>query len=310
MVDRIGINPGITTLTTAAPVAPAPRRPNNPSNLRTHFLRIVGEGVRFTPEDGIANFNENPFLEGTEQFIQYNALTRDRREAVERQFLKYPDVPIIQLPSKRRLSQPTLKMPFESLHDIRMRLTHGYVFVGATLFYVNDVREIEGDFLLILQDTNDQKFKCWYNKTNCIDLRTPEPQYITEDNLPGFFFRPPYKQQRQAINHDNTYVKTVGKTNPHHCHPKALVKGLSRECLVWKPVIYDLMTKARAVQSLRLSKDIAVYRNEQDQLMAEYRGRPLGEVKDDTIFCHPLDAKKNWINRDAAAVGCTLRGKE
>ncbi len=289
-------------------VGAAPAPVNNPANLRPHFLRNVGEGIAYTPEQALRDFGENPFLAGSPQFEQYQTLTREAREASEKRFLAYPDVPIVLMPSKRRLSQPTLKLPFQTLHDIRMRLQSGYVFIGTNLYYVTDIRELEGDYLLLLKNGEDQVFKCWYNKTGCIDLRTPEPQYITDDNQPGFFFRPPLKQQRQAINHDNSYIRYVGRESANHCHPLALVKGLSREALVWKPMIYDLMTKARAVQSLRLSKDLAVYRNPEEKLIVDYRGRRLGELKEDVILCNEMDAKKNWIHRDVSMIGCSLRG--
>jgi len=280
----------------------------NPSHLRNTYLRVVGEGRNYPAERAVIDFNENPYEAGSVEFIRYQELTRDSRAEAERRYLTIPEVAIVQLPSKRRLSQPALKLPFDTLHDIKLRLQGGYVFVGANLFYVLDIRDMEGDYLMILKDGNDGKFRCWYKQTPAIDLRTPEPQYISDANLPGFFFRPPMKQQRQAINHDNSFIKRVGHDSFSHCHPLTLVKGLSRESVRWKPMLYDLMTKDRAIQAIRLSKDIAVFRDDTERLVVEYRGRLLGELKEDVILCSETDARRNWIHRDASVIGCALRG--
>lgn len=282
-------------------------RDANPNNLRPNFLRMV-VARNFPATEAIGAFTENPYIEGTPQFVQYNELNRDRARADADRWLRLPEVPVMILPTKRRLGQPTFKLPFENLHDLRMRLAGGYLFVGSKLYYCSDARELEGDFLLILRDDQDRNYRCWYNKTQGIDLRTPEPQYVTEENVPGYFFRIPVKQQRQAVNHDNMYIKRVGTERIGHFHPLSLVKGLTRECVQWRPMLADLF-KGYSLNSLRLSKDIAVYRDGDDKLIAEYRGRNLGEIRDDRILVDELDVSKIWIHRDAGAVGLQVRGK-
>lgn len=281
----------------------------NPSQLLPQFLNSLGPGVVLLPDHALENFNENPYIVGSDNWHTFRALKRQRDLDWLKRFAKTPDVPVVKLPSKRRLSQPAFKPEFETLHDIRLRLCNGAIFIGANMFYVRDVLEAEDDYLLLLRDVDSVEYKCMYSKTPDIDLRSPEPQYIMYEDKPVFFMRPPWRQHRQALNHENIAVKHIGSKEFIHGEPREVMRGISRESMIWSQTYCDLMMKMRALRSLRLSKNVTFWRKDRTVLAAEYKGRELGEVHEDTIFVSDTDVQKPWIRRDVREIGCVVKEK-
>ncbi len=259
--------------------------------------------LRFMVENFRLDRTQNPFQEGCDEHRQFAAALQDYQRNRFKRYLDLPDVPIVRLPSKRRMAQPTLKIQYDTLHDITMRLSNSLIFVGSVLYYCREIVEIDKEFLLIVENADDQRFKCWY-KNDAIDLRTIEPQYIRHQASPGFLCRSPSRQQRQGILFDNVYCRCVGGGGTVRFENiRSLIDGVTTEIYPWTPTYLDLMLRLRALPALRLSKDVALYTKRKGPLMAEYRGRLLGEVKDNTVLVDKDDFTRPWIVNAARMVG-------
>lgn len=224
--------------------------------------------------------------------------------------LKLPEAEVGQGSLKRRLFQPIFKLPLESLHDARMRIEGTMVFLGSRPYYCRRVAQLEpGDFVLLLDDEDNKQYRVNYSNRD-LDLRNPEAQYLQYEQGPAFLTRRPVRQQRQGLSYDNTLYKRVGNTRlfrPDNIHEVVRSLRLS-ETVRWEPTYLDLMTKVRAMTALRLSPAIAVYVKDK-KLLAEYKGRPLGKLEDNSVTVDELDYEKPWIKRDINLVGCEMRKK-
>jgi hypothetical protein len=284
----------------------------NPSNLTPQYLDYFGFGSVITPDMAWAQWSgqRNPFLPDSPQHAEFVQYAAHKAEQEKRKYMKYPEVPIEIKPSKRRLSQPRLKMDFETLHDIRLRLCNSLIFIGSKLWYVRDIVALEDDFMLLVENEDQKLFRVMYKQEQNIDLRSPEPQYFVYENAPAYLVRYPGRQQRQGVNSDTAYGKYVGvgdQTFRLH-HYRWLMQSLDTEMISWDAKLYDLMVKAQAFRALRMSKDIAFFHDRtKNGVYAEYRGRLLGRIRDDVILVDDTDAKKPWINRDVNKIGCTLK---
>lgn len=230
--------------------------------------------------------------------------------------LSYPEVEVIERPSKRRLPQPRYKMDYEALPDFQRRLQNTIIFVGSDPYYVKDVVAGQGDFILHLVD---EKKKNFHVKYSCpfIDARTPEPKYLQlPDYGAGFFARLPKRQQSQGWGHQNTFFKLVGINHPWTPINDWLpIVGIFKrsDSVVWTPVIKDMMVSLRLFSGAKLSDKIAMFHDpfcridKKHELWAEYKGRILGPVEDQTIFCRTKDTEQPWIRRDIQTIGFEIQ---
>lgn len=248
----------------------------------------------------------NPFLRGSEEYgwVENRLATEAQRQ--DRKYAEIPDAPIVPFTvSKRRMEQPVFKFHFDTLHDIQLRLRHTLIFVGARLFYVRDIVMFEQDFLLLLENETGQLYKLPY-KSEFIDLRSPEPQYLQNGPEPVYLLRPPYRQQRQGIMRDNISCRLVGRQHNINLSTKQLMQGISTDINQWVEGFTELMIRHRALPSLRLSKNVAFFVQE-NTILAEYRGRLLGEVHENTVTIDEYDMHRPWIVNNIRSIGCTPR---
>lgn len=242
-----------------------------------------------------------PWADGWDTF----RIARERRGMAV--FLDLPEVQPELLPTKRRLGQPTFHPKFETLNDIHLRLRGTLIFVGTHLFFVDAIYEWENDYLLILKDRQDHTVRAWYNRTPGIDLRSIEPQYVTMNGKPGYVYRPPYRQNRQGMSYENLCCKWPGEDiGDRLADSVSLMQGLTRETHTWSPQYKYLMKDIKVMPALRLSRDLAFYTKEEN-ILAEYRGRTLGVVDDNTVMLDRLDFQRSWIKDAIRSVGCSPR---
>jgi hypothetical protein len=300
------------TNTAMAPAGTPASNSVNPSNLTPHFVDYFGAGAVITPDMAWAQWSgqRNPYIPGSPQYDAFVAYHAEKMEREKKKYMKYPEVPLELKPSKRRLSQPRLKMDFETLHDIRLRLCNSLIFIGSKLWYVREIIALDDDFMLLVEDEEAKLFRTMYKQEVNIDLRSPEPQYFVYENAPAYLVRYPGRQQRQGVNSDTVYGRYVGMGEQvFRLHQyKWLMRSLDTEMISWDAKLADLMIKAQAFRALRMSKDIAFFHDRtKNGVYAEYRGRLLGRIKENTILVDDTDAKKPWINRDVNKIGCSLK---
>lgn len=310
-----GLNPTI-----AVPVAETPQPTTSPCSIEDAEERVryghqrmdaayadsVARPDTMTAQEAISVWgprNRNPFRPTDSEFMEYQRLITEG--PIERLLKKHPEVPILTGASKRRLPQPVLKMDFETLSDIKMRLSGTYVFIGQHLYYIRDIFQHQGDYLMELQGPGRRVFWTYYNRNTAIDLRGPEPQYITINGRAVFLLRPPLRQQRQGLSFDNLQCKAVGSSRITRFDiPEEFMTVFTGKTMQWIPQ-YDELLKHRVVAALRLSKRVAVYSQKQQTKM-EFQGRFLGNMKDNTVELDRLDISRPWVVDAVREVGCRV----
>lgn len=248
----------------------------------------------------------NPFERGSVEWQEFRDYVARNHNERNQQWENLPDVPVVRLPSKRRMPQPTLKIPFSTIHDISLRLRHTLVFVGSELYYVTEVVQLRNDFLLAVQNKAGEAYKVWYSSPD-LDLRSLEPQYITYEGRPWFVYRLPLRVQKQGMSADTLYCRSPGGQPQRLRNLRCVQEGLSTDVFPWNPMLQELMAKVKALPSIRLSKNVAAYLADPNTVMADYRGRPLGPINENTITVDDMDIKKPWITAAIQQIGCRPR---
>jgi hypothetical protein len=252
---------------------------------------------------------DNPYVPGTPEAAEWRGfIQRDLRSRVKRYTDSYPLLKPVKRPSKRRLEQPTLKPMFATFHDLSLRLQGTFIFIGSDLYRVYDMRDAGDDYILIVQDKDGANFHVFYNECREIDLRTPEPQYIQFQRMPVFLYRTPSRSQRQGICAENTLGRCAGTGDIIRVtdQPRDLMAGISTDILPWSSGYTDLMRRG-FLPSMRLSKNVAVYTDKKGEFHTEYRGRYLGELRENVVFAGEHDSEKPWIRAAVNEVACELR---
>lgn len=227
--------------------------------------------------------------------------------------LTLPEVPIVDLPMKRRVTQPRFKLHYDTVKDFNLRLGNSIIHVGRLPYYVREIVQNKDDIILVVEDEKKSKGKITYQKNEAIDLRTPEPQYLMLDSYTVRLTRPPFRQQVQGLHSQNSFIQRVGKDNEgcyHWENPYELLWALKEgmNTITWDKETVNLMLKYRALKTLRLSGNVAAYRVGSD-IFIEYKGRGLGELQDNWVRVDDLDMKQPWIKKDLQEVNLVMRGK-
>lgn len=263
----------------------------------------------------LSHMGRNPFADDTQMRLDWSRrieLQRQERERggmarATRWINSYPKLIIPpRLGSKRRLEQTVLKLPFDNLHDIKLRIERSYIFIGSNLYFVVEVRTHENDFALLVNGGDGVNSIVMYSDP-AIDLRTPEPQYILFDRAPVFLSRVVGRSQKQGLSNENTVgVSVWPKHTMRVCdNTRALVNGISNTVFTWSPYYMNLL-KSGMMPSLRLSKDIAVY-HDGKETKVDFRNRQMGSVEDDTALLNSRDCERPWITSALADVGLRVR---
>ena len=255
---------------------------------------------------GPMQFYTNPFRAGTESYNAYQPMLTEWEMNRRKSKIKgIPDVKVVIKPSKRRLSQPILKPPFETWHDIDLRLRNTMIFVGSEPYHVYETLQDGKDYTLLLMDKDGNRSKVPYYACNAIDLRSPEPQYFIYQSQPAFLRRTQARSQRQGWCYENSCCNYVGQTRTWRTENIAdVMAGLNPDPFPWSGE-YDKLMKSQ-VRALRLSRDVAVY-HDKDGIKAEFRGRLLGPVTEDTVAVDEYDYSKPWIKQAVEGVNMRLR---
>src|SRR3990167_2801191 len=230
---------------------------------------------------------------------------------------KYPDVEVnintntnISLPPKRRIRHPRYHQLYSSRRDADMRLRDSLVYIGSDLYYVNQVLGQDNDLWLCVSRAKDKKLKIRLSSEH-LDFRTPDPQYLKMSGPDVFVWRPPLRQQHQGICSTNTFTKKIGSNSSDRARDMfEIISGLEfQDTLPWTETIHNLMVQQRLFSDTRLSENLAVFKKT-DNVYVEYKGRKLGQLKENTVVTNEDDAMKPWIIDDARKVNLVLKAGE
>lgn len=238
--------------------------------------------------------------------IERDRLRREdgRRAQVE----KIPEFKPTLAGAKRKLSSTPFKLPIDNERDLDMRLRGSVIYVGPDPVYVDGVFTFDGQLWLMVGTADGQTYRIPYSHPK-IDCRTSDPKYIVYDHQPFFMVRYPSRHQKQGMDGTNISLRYVGIEDHRR------IDSLRRLCealqelppLDWSPQYSDLMVRAKAFKSLRLSNDISFFVD--DGLKAEYKGRELGAVHDNEILVDEMDFAQPWIKEEIRNIGCEAKLK-
>lgn len=244
-----------------------------------------------------------------QRLVARDAEHRTENARVAVRVMKIPEYkPIIAAP-RRKLVQPAFKLPIDTLRDMQLRLQGCVIYVGPEPVAVSEVVQIGKEFWLVFHTAEGEQYRLNYSHAK-IDCRSAEPQYIVYSHAPSFLFRFPARHQKQGMDSGNMGLKEVGSTIDRvsriHDYGEVCRALKKQNDLSWSEQYCDLMVKADAFRSLRLSPEISFYKNKKT-VMAEYKGRNLGVVFENQIKVDEYDFGRPWIKEAVLKIGCEIR---
>lgn len=205
----------------------------------------------------------------------------------------------------RRIYQPPFKLYESTLEDLSLRLTGTLVVIGDAVFRVEDIRQHQDKFILLVRG-KEGKCQRINHDHPMVDFRTPDPQYISLGNQPVYFYRYPKKQQSQGFSTSSSACKIVGVNDFIYDPPYTQVMQGFEDLSVlrWKSEYAELLER-RVLSSLRLSPFIAVFK-EGNEIAVEYKGRKAGVLHKFSVIVDKDDENCPWVQRDVKEIGCGL----
>lgn len=271
------------------------------------FTLLVSR-MGFSPYDPELPARNGVSLDDYRRLLEELQERRDLTNAEK--ILKLPAIKAVGV-LKRSVPQPSFKPEFDTTEQISLRIYNTLITVGDELYFVQNIHpsknEGKQDFLLEVTDHRGKTYHVWYSDPR-VDLRAPEPQYVRYNGRPAFYTRTARRQQQQGLCRGNTTLKYVGDDrfyNADNIYDIA-ASFRYRDNLMWDTYLERLFY-TRALGAIRLSEKVAVWMDE-DAPHIEYRGRPLGELRDDQVYCDPADIRP-WIKNHVALVGLKLKEK-
>jgi hypothetical protein len=293
------------------PAVQPPQPPQNDPvgqvfNWTADWMTMTDEQINNLPShirSTVLQLRQNAHYEAQSNSTTALAMMKERHE-------KYPLLQVTPIRPKRSVNMPTFKLQFDNITDITRRLMKSLIYVGGELYYVSNIHKEGDDFVLYVTDENEKTYRIPYS-TPEINLRSAEPRYLQYNGGTAYYFRPPLREQAQGMSRTNIRLKYFGTDAHDGCdRVTRMIKGMRKvEPVQWSSTYADLMLKEEIINSMRMSNNIAIGMS-QDKLIAEYKGRYFGTLKDDCVFVDAQDFQKPWVQRDVARIGCKLREKE
>lgn len=266
-------------------------------NHRRHHIdmrQAAGQEPLWTPEMEMSLVNEIHLVHYGEPYVAISWTE--------------PELNVDALPVRpvNRRPLPAFKLPYQKLDEIQLRLNKTMITVKGNPFYIRSIKQAHGDFYLNMVDCDG---KAWRSKYKDIpDLRSPPPLFITHEGATGWLQRIPERVYQQGLNRSNTIIRGLHSDGlVANFHPEKMCKTLaSRTTRKWDNSLASLMQET-AVKAVRLSDSVAAGRHG-SHLMAYYKGRTLGAIKDDEVLLQDEDdLLQDWIVKDARDAGFRLR---
>lgn len=265
--------------------------------------------------DGGRDFTINPITRAEYDTIFARITTdndyqgwRDRRDEElrgERVFWKGVDPLNIdklqEISSDRPRLQP-FKMNYDTLDEVRMRFNKTVILVKGNPFAVTDQRQISEQFYLLLEDAQNKR--SYSSLRDIPDFRPAAPGYVRLGESNGYLRRSPARVNQQGMTSNSVVIKKVGDTANLPFNNGGLVDALTTrgKLLKWE-ASYERLFNDRVVSTMRLSDTLAVYQKKAGGIVAEYKGRRLGDIKEGVVKLYDEDdIIQPWLKSDAKKV--------
>lgn len=205
----------------------------------------------------------------------------------------------------RRHELKAFKIDYETYAEIKLRLLNTIIAVKGHPFLVQKIAQTPQGFKLAVSN-GTKTFAVMYN--DLTDLRSLPPMYVNSPSYPGWLCRRPGRVYQQGMNRSNTQLLSIdGKAAVSNLDATYFVKTFhKRQTRAWDTTLHSLL-EGGEIGSIRLSDDVAV-KNDKGKILACYRGRFLGKIKDaDVLVGDEDDLLQQWIERSVKEVGLELR---
>jgi hypothetical protein len=222
------------------------------------------------------------------------------------------------IPEKEK-KLPRFKPIYENREEAKLRLVGTIITLYDTPCYISDVGTVidtvtnEQGLGAIVTQPGGRTIQVVFNPHG-MDMRSPEPGYVTMDSSAYYMIRRPARVARQGLSKENVTLKLAGDKNfigiPRPFTLINLAQALAeRDVVRWTPQIYaDLLNPMRP-NSRRLSNRIAIYNSSKKGPSVEFKGRTLGPLENDTALVAELDAEASWIMDAMTEVGLNMQVK-
>jgi hypothetical protein len=229
---------------------------------------------------------------------------RDIETQDQRSFWKgTEELDLAALPEKvydRPKLQP-FKIKYDTLEEVRMRFNKTVIMVKGNAFTVTDQRMVKDRIYVLLEDhTGTKKYIAM---DDIPDLRPPPSMYLQCNSEAGYLVRSPSRVNQQGMTTNSVHLRRVGSRDYLGWRPEDLRDSLSKmeTTVIWTEIYRPLIVTG-ALRTLRLSHRVALYQKS-DDVVAEYKGRRLGILKDHAVqFFDDDDKTQPWVKRDLSKV--------
>jgi hypothetical protein len=192
--------------------------------------------------------------------------------------------------------------PFKPKYDlgaaeVGMRLKNCIVAIKGLPYVVLSAVDLPDEGVAVkVMDPTGQTLFVNYNEAP-FDLRCIGPRYIQHGAVAGYVTRLPVRHVQQGIHAENYQVCRFGDGQHVGVDTVALMRALSVVDI--EPYSNAISAKIRygMVHGYRLSNNVAVGLSNKD-IGVEYKGRPLGIIRDGKVQLDELDKEMSWLHKD------------
>ncbi len=140
-----------------------------------------------------------------------------------------------------------------------------------------------------------------------LDCRTIKSCYINKQGQVVWLERIPSRVFQQGLNSRNAAVFNLGGTRNLGYQIQTLLRPLSERFVIpWNETWKKLFDR-EAINSLRLSDELAIEKNNSDELILYRKQRRLGTIEDDYILADEADMDCPWIQAETEKVSLKMR---
>ena len=246
-----------------------------PAGAAWHPAEFIGAGIGYIGEIARERFQYQGLIAPFIHLFLWQA--REPQEMV------LPDAPDLDMSSLLDTPKhlPPFKILYDTMEEARLRLASTVVLIRSKPFLVELVGGNDKKVMLLLADSAGKHHKI--PLADIPDLRSAQPRYITHDNHAYYLCRTPARVYQQGMNGHNTYGKLCGSTSMSNLERRTLLNALEdKKTLSWNETL-DSLIRDGHFRDVRLSSEVSVYRHKA-RVIAEYKGRDLGHIKDDRVI--------------------------
>jgi hypothetical protein len=184
---------------------------------------------------------------------------------------------------------------YSNVQEVLFRLQNSVILYEGTPMHVKNVLAHGKDQQTVLYgDLDGKDVLVPYSQT--LDLRSPDPGYVTYGGSVYFLARSPVRSSKQGMNGENTVCERLATAYRDNLNTSTIRKVLSnREDIEWEPKLFELFNR-EVLTEIRLSNQVAITTTNSPRPTVYYKNRKLGPVQGHKVLVDIYDAEASWIH--------------